>query len=390
MTATADDLFMEVGSPGTATTLSSPGYTAGGTSINVASTTNWPTATGVIFAIDTVTVVNGVEVQDAGSYNEFEGTVASGTSITNVDWVNGNGDTNYSAGSTTRVYIPVSATRENRLAQGMVVEHAQDGTHGATTHTSISNAGVLTQTGIGTFASHIDVNDSSTAIRDSSDNELVKFSKTTSAVNEITLANAATGNGPEIQATGGDTNIDLELIPKGTGNVTKNTNPIDWWEEIARTTLGSAGDTIDVTSIPERRFLRIIIRCVDASGTINVGLRFNNDSAANYNWRSSKNGAADATSFSQTEVNLSSSTAATPFSAVIDIANDSAEEKVGMFNTTEGGTAGAANTPDRKEGALKWANTSAVISRITVINNIVAAATGDYASGSEVVVLGHD
>jgi len=49
--------------------------------------------------------------------------------------------------------------------------------------------------------------------------ELLKFSETGSAVNEITIKNVATGNGPEIQATGTDTNIDLELIPKGTGTV---------------------------------------------------------------------------------------------------------------------------------------------------------------------------
>ena len=136
--ATANDMFMEVGNPGTATTLSAPGYTAGGTSITVGSTTNWPTATGVIFAIDEVEVVDGVERQVAGTYNEFEGTVASATSITNVDWVDGAGDRNYSAGASTRVYIPVSAERENRLARGMVVEHNQDGTHSDITADSIT------------------------------------------------------------------------------------------------------------------------------------------------------------------------------------------------------------------------------------------------------------
>ena len=49
--------------------------------------------------------------------------------------------------------------------------------------------------------------------------EILKFSETASAVNEITVKNAATGNAPEIQATGDDTNIDLNLVPKGTGGV---------------------------------------------------------------------------------------------------------------------------------------------------------------------------
>ena len=49
--------------------------------------------------------------------------------------------------------------------------------------------------------------------------ELIKFSETASAVNEITVTNAATSNGPEISATGGDTNIDLKLTPKATGKL---------------------------------------------------------------------------------------------------------------------------------------------------------------------------
>jgi len=40
-----------------------------------------------------------------------------------------------------------------------------------------------------------------------------------SAVNEITVANAATGNKPKISATGNDSNISLELVPKGTGGI---------------------------------------------------------------------------------------------------------------------------------------------------------------------------
>src|SRR6056300_1043286 len=49
--------------------------------------------------------------------------------------------------------------------------------------------------------------------------ELIKFSETASAVNELTVTNSATGNAPEISATGDDTNIDLKLTPKGSGKV---------------------------------------------------------------------------------------------------------------------------------------------------------------------------
>jgi len=49
--------------------------------------------------------------------------------------------------------------------------------------------------------------------------ELLKFSETGSAVNEFTIANAATGNAPNLSATGGDADIDISITPKGTGSV---------------------------------------------------------------------------------------------------------------------------------------------------------------------------
>jgi hypothetical protein len=61
-----------------------------------------------------------------------------------------------------------------------------------------------------------------TGINDANTNEILKFSATGSAVNEITLANAAAGGNPSLSATGTDTNVGLDVSPKGTGefNVT--------------------------------------------------------------------------------------------------------------------------------------------------------------------------
>jgi hypothetical protein len=57
-------------------------------------------------------------------------------------------------------------------------------------------------------------------IDDSNGNEQIIFTATASAVNEVTVANAATGNDPTFTASGGDDNIGLDFIPKGTGAVT--------------------------------------------------------------------------------------------------------------------------------------------------------------------------
>lgn len=57
------------------------------------------------------------------------------------------------------------------------------------------------------------------SLKDTSDNEVVEYGVTASAVNHPKLSNAATGNAAKIEATGGDTNVDLQLAAKGSGVV---------------------------------------------------------------------------------------------------------------------------------------------------------------------------
>ena len=61
--------------------------------------------------------------------------------------------------------------------------------------------------------------DNSNSINDENDKEQIKFATTASAINELTVKNAAAGNAPEVSSTGDDTNIDLKITPKGSGNV---------------------------------------------------------------------------------------------------------------------------------------------------------------------------
>ena len=53
----------------------------------------------------------------------------------------------------------------------------------------------------------------------------------TSAVNGVTSVAAITAEAPEIQATGTDTNISLDIVPKGTGDLQVNggsMSPLAW------------------------------------------------------------------------------------------------------------------------------------------------------------------
>ena len=61
-------------------------------------------------------------------------------------------------------------------------------------------------------------------IGDENGNEQIIFQTTSSAVNQFDVTNAATGNPPKLSATGGDSNIDLDIEAKGTGHVTVRGN----------------------------------------------------------------------------------------------------------------------------------------------------------------------
>lgn len=63
-------------------------------------------------------------------------------------------------------------------------------------------------------------------LQDGNGNEQLVFTATGSAVNHVDVTNAATGNGPTVQAVGGDTNVDLNVSAKGTGAV--STTGMTW------------------------------------------------------------------------------------------------------------------------------------------------------------------
>lgn len=58
-----------------------------------------------------------------------------------------------------------------------------------------------------------------TSINDANGNEVIKTPATASAVNEITVTNAATGGVPEVSASGGDTDVWQAYTGKGAGKV---------------------------------------------------------------------------------------------------------------------------------------------------------------------------
>jgi len=83
--------------------------------------------------------------------------------------------------------------------------------------------------------------DNDRGIADSNNNAVLTFNETASAVNEFTMTNNSTGNNPILSATGGDTNIGIDLTTKGTGlikfndlayypeaSITSSSNAVAW------------------------------------------------------------------------------------------------------------------------------------------------------------------
>jgi hypothetical protein len=83
-----------------------------------------------------------------------------------------------------------------------------------------------------------------TSIDDANGNESIILTATGSAVNEITLANAATGGIPSITASGGDTDVSLRLNPKGDGGIGVGVDPL----AMLHVKVGGIGTGIQVDS----------------------------------------------------------------------------------------------------------------------------------------------
>ena len=172
----------------------------------------------------TITLTGGVTGSGTGS---FAATVVTNANLT--------GDVTSSGNATTLTNAPVIAkvltgytsgagtvAATDSILQAIQKLNGNDATNANLTGviTSVGNAtSIASQTGTGsTFV----VSSSPTIttpviaqINDASGNETLKLASIASAVNEVTIENAATGNAVHISATGGDASVGLHLAGKG-------------------------------------------------------------------------------------------------------------------------------------------------------------------------------
>ena len=165
-------------------------------------------------------------------------------------------------------------------------------------------------------------------------------------------------------------------------------NPVDaisgGWKEIGRTTLGSAGTTIDVSSLPDKRYLMIL---EDMPKPVNAraNARFNTDSTNNYAGSYNMDGGANTGYASASSVYHEASGTNLDAFSVVNVVNLAGKEKLQNIHSVAQVTAGSGTAPSREENTGQWGNASDSINAVNIYSH-----NANFDSGSEVVVLGWD
>lgn len=116
--------------------------------------------------------------------------------------------------------------------------------------TSSGNAtSIGAQTGTGsTFVMSASPSITTPTILDANGNNLLTFATTSTAVNYLQMKNNATTFSPNITALGSDTNVSINLIPKGSGSVFQNGVQVDTISGSNTLTNKTIGDKIRITT----------------------------------------------------------------------------------------------------------------------------------------------
>lgn len=172
------------------------------TTVPLSSTTNLPTDTAVAVVIDRV---DSSGTSTPSLEETIIGVVSGSNLVTCTRGVEGTAQA-HSAGAV--VEVLVTNKGYNDIIDALLVGHTQLGAHIASLP--------LTTPKI------------TTAIHDANGNEVIKTPATTSAVNEITVTNSITACDVLVSATGGDTDINLRIHPKGSGKLKLGTANLQW------------------------------------------------------------------------------------------------------------------------------------------------------------------
>lgn len=207
--------------------------------------------------------------------------------------------------------------------------------------------------------------------------------------------NFANGTGISITGTTTQTFTNTGVISNScsAGITCSGTNPSTFtvsWAILCSTS--GTGSSVSCSSFTARKFLHVEISPItDSGGTaVLMGIQFNSDTATNYAWRNSLNNGVDATGTNTNQCQPLGANSIPNLGGGImafDIIDISAQRKL-VWGSFAGGFETADTTASsHHEFSCKWDNTSAQITTLTVMK---VSGTSNYASGTQIVVWGHD
>lgn len=162
------------------------------------------------------------------------------------------------------------------------------------------------------------------------------------------------------------------------------------WIKAGTTTLGSAGDDLDITSMTANKFNQFMDHWISITNTTTASLTLDNTGGNDYAYRYSTNGGSDSTSTSQAnvQVGLGGIPAGSSNFDINYSVNIDGEEKLIIGNNVTSSTAGAGNAPSRRESVYKKDTTtdSGQYTRIDYNN----ADAGSFDTDSNLTVIGSD
>ena len=205
---------------------------------------------------------------------------------------------------------------------------------------------------------------------------VAKWANTSSALNQV---QALLVNGtPNFR-------VGSEVVVLGYDPTDVHTTTDNFWQELKSTELGSTNGTLDSGTFTAKKYLCVQVY-LNANSAVEQRMRFNLDSASNYSFRFSSNGATDGTAINDSNMLIGDGGITTPSFTNMFIINNSGNEKLVLSNNIYQNTAGSGTAPSRFEANNKWSNTSSQITSIQLFN----ASGGVYQAGSIIKVWGHD
>ena len=155
------------------------------------------------------------------------------------------------------------------------------------------------------------------------------------------------------------------------------------WGKAGSTTLGSAGDDLDITSMTANDFNQFLVHSI-ASGNMKHNFRFDDNSGSVYARGRSHNSAGKSNDSSQAQIEYHGDGALDRFEVVYGV-NLTGEEKLQIHSDITQGGSGSGTAPDRALAVSK-AVITCQYTRVDVFND----ASGDFDTGSNITVLGSD